>query len=109
NSFPALHGPRRELAGIPGSPPDLRFPPPGCPFLPRCAYGTSACEDVDMQLLSVATSKDPDHVTACPFVLPDTPVPGPRGARQPPVAGPPADLAAEPPVNRAAEPSVEDR
>jgi oligopeptide/dipeptide ABC transporter ATP-binding protein len=82
NSFPSLRGPRRELAGIPGSPPDLRDPPPGCPFLPRCAYGTSACEEVDMQLLPVATSKDPEHVTACPFVLPDTPAPPQRGARQ---------------------------
>jgi hypothetical protein len=24
----------------------------------------------------VATSKDPEHVTACPFVLPGTPPPG---------------------------------
>ena len=30
-----------------------------------------------MRLLPVATSRDPDHVTACPFVLPDTPVPSP--------------------------------
>ena len=75
NSFPSLRGPRRELAGIPGSPPDLRHPPPGCPFLPRCAYGTTACTEVDMRLLPVATSADPEHVTACPFVLPGTPVP----------------------------------
>jgi oligopeptide/dipeptide ABC transporter ATP-binding protein len=75
NSFPSLRGPRRELAGIPGSPPDLRDPPPGCPFLPRCSYGTDACTGVDMELLPVATSQDPEHVTACPFVLPDTPPP----------------------------------
>jgi oligopeptide/dipeptide ABC transporter ATP-binding protein len=75
NSFPSLRGPRRELSGIPGSPPDLRHPPPGCPFLPRCAYGTAACTEVDMRLLPVATSADPEHVTACPFVLPETPVP----------------------------------
>ena len=84
NSFPSLRGPRRELNGIPGSPPDLRNPPPGCPFLPRCGYGTAACEDVDMRLLPVATSKDPEHVTACPFVLPQTPPPGaqPETARE---------------------------
>ncbi len=29
NSFPSLRGPRRELTGIPGSPPDLRNLPPG--------------------------------------------------------------------------------
>jgi peptide/nickel transport system ATP-binding protein len=75
NSFPSLHGPRRELAGIPGSPPDLKSPPPGCPFLPRCDYGTDACTSLDMRLARVATSEDPYHVTACPFVLPDTPVP----------------------------------
>jgi oligopeptide/dipeptide ABC transporter ATP-binding protein len=74
-SFPSLHGARRELAGIPGSPPDLRNPPPGCPFLPRCGYGTDACTSVDMSLIQVSTSKDPLHQTACPFVLPNTPVP----------------------------------
>ncbi len=80
NSFPSLRGPRRELAGIPGSPPDLGHPPPGCPFLPRCGYGTSACEEVDMHLLPVASSPDPEHVTACPFVLPQTPLPATAAA-----------------------------
>jgi peptide/nickel transport system ATP-binding protein len=77
NSFPSLHGPRRDLAGIPGSPPDLRRPPPGCPFLPRCTHGTDACTDVDMTLKPVASSADPEHVTACPFVLPDPLLPDP--------------------------------
>ena len=77
NSFPSLRGPRRQLAGIPGTPPDLRNLPPGCPFLPRCSYGTEACLDIDMSLAKVSTSPDPDHVTACPFVLPTTPVPVP--------------------------------
>jgi oligopeptide/dipeptide ABC transporter ATP-binding protein len=72
NSFPSLHGARRELAGIPGSPPDLRSPPPGCPFLPRCDFGTPACAEIDMSLAPVASSADPAHVTACPFVLPGT-------------------------------------
>jgi peptide/nickel transport system ATP-binding protein len=83
NSFPSLRGARRELVGIPGSPPDLRDPPPGCPFAPRCGYARPECRDVDMELLPVATSRDPDHVTACPFVLPGTPVP-------PAVSGSPA-------------------
>jgi peptide/nickel transport system ATP-binding protein len=75
NSFPSLRGPKRELTGIPGSPPDLRALPPGCPFLPRCAYGTDDCTQVDMSLVQVAGSPDPQHVTACPFVTPETPVP----------------------------------
>ena len=31
NSFPSIRGPRRELTGIPGSPPDLRDPLAGLP------------------------------------------------------------------------------
>jgi oligopeptide/dipeptide ABC transporter ATP-binding protein len=75
DSFPSLRGARRELVGIPGSPPDLGHPPPGCPFVPRCGYARPECRDVEMRLLPVTTSRDPDHVTACPFVLPDTPAP----------------------------------
>jgi oligopeptide/dipeptide ABC transporter ATP-binding protein len=79
SSFPSLHGPRRELAGIPGSPPDLQSPPPGCSFLPRCGYGTSACTEIDMRLAPVASAADRTHVTACPFVLPGAPPPSPLG------------------------------
>ena len=75
NSFPSLHGPRRVLAGIPGSPPDLLNPAPGCPFMPRCGYSRPACAEVDMSLGRVSSSADPQHVTACPFVLPGAPLP----------------------------------
>jgi peptide/nickel transport system ATP-binding protein len=75
SSFPSLRGERRELAGIPGIPPDLLTPPPGCPFLPRCGYGTDACREIDMSTAPVAPTADPSHVTACPFVQPDTPLP----------------------------------
>ena len=73
NSFPSLRGARRELAGIPGAPPDLRSPPPGCPFLPRCGYGTDDCTKVTMTLAPVTAAAGLDHVTACPFVGPDAP------------------------------------
>jgi peptide/nickel transport system ATP-binding protein len=43
HSFPPLHGPRRELSGIPGSPPDVAALPPGCPFAPRCAHAFDLC------------------------------------------------------------------
>jgi peptide/nickel transport system ATP-binding protein len=42
-SFPALHGERRVMTGIPGSPPDLRNVPSGCPFHPRCAWAMDIC------------------------------------------------------------------
>ncbi|HJT55855.1 MAG TPA: ABC transporter ATP-binding protein [Ktedonobacteraceae bacterium] len=43
NSFPSLHGPRRKMSGIPGSPPDLRAVPSGCPFHPRCPLAFDTC------------------------------------------------------------------
>jgi peptide/nickel transport system permease protein len=42
-SFPTLGGPKRELTGIVGSPPDLRKLPPGCAFHPRCPLATEEC------------------------------------------------------------------
>jgi peptide/nickel transport system ATP-binding protein len=36
DAFPSVTGPRRELTGIPGAPPDLVRPPSGCRFHPRC-------------------------------------------------------------------------
>jgi oligopeptide/dipeptide ABC transporter ATP-binding protein len=70
-SFPSLRGARRELAGIPGSPPDLRDPPPGCPFIPRCGFAQPGCAQVDMSLIPVPGGRSPLHVTACPVVTPE--------------------------------------
>ncbi|MFD9701649.1 ABC transporter ATP-binding protein [Lentzea sp. NPDC059081] len=42
-SFPSLKGEKRELAGIPGSPPDLRAMPTGCAFHPRCPRAMEVC------------------------------------------------------------------
>jgi peptide/nickel transport system ATP-binding protein len=44
-SFPALRGAKRELAGIPGSPPDLRSMPTGCSFHPRCPKRFDPCAE----------------------------------------------------------------
>jgi oligopeptide/dipeptide ABC transporter ATP-binding protein len=43
SSFPALRGPRRQLSGIPGSPPDLKGMPTGCSFHPRCPRAFDPC------------------------------------------------------------------
>jgi peptide/nickel transport system ATP-binding protein len=41
--FPPMHGERRPMEGIPGSPPDLRDLPPGCAFHPRCPWAMERC------------------------------------------------------------------
>lgn len=45
HSMPRLTGEavEGELPSIPGQPPNLQRPPPGCPFSPRCSYATNAC------------------------------------------------------------------
>lgn len=42
-SFPSLHGEKRIMQGIAGSPPDLRHVPSGCPFHPRCDWAREEC------------------------------------------------------------------
>ncbi|GAA3485106.1 ABC transporter ATP-binding protein [Streptomyces yanii] len=45
DSFPPLFAPRQELHGIPGTPPSLSSPPPGCAFHPRCTRRFEPCDD----------------------------------------------------------------
>jgi oligopeptide/dipeptide ABC transporter ATP-binding protein len=45
-AFPNIHADRRTLDVIPGSPPDLREPPPGCRFAPRCPFAMAVCREV---------------------------------------------------------------
>src|SRR5205085_634911 len=64
NSFPTLHGPRRRMTGIPGSPPDLRAIPPGCAFHPRCPCAFDACP-ANLPVLLPSTAETPEQVVAC--------------------------------------------
>jgi peptide/nickel transport system ATP-binding protein len=43
SSFPSISGEKLPLTTLPGEPPNLVDPPPGCPFHPRCAYATEVC------------------------------------------------------------------
>ncbi|HEY4190891.1 MAG TPA: ABC transporter ATP-binding protein [Candidatus Limnocylindrales bacterium] len=45
-AYPNIHADRRTLEVIPGMPPDLRNPPPGCRFEPRCAFRMPICTEV---------------------------------------------------------------
>jgi oligopeptide/dipeptide ABC transporter ATP-binding protein len=46
SSFPNIASDRRTLDVIPGAPPDLRDPPPGCRFAPRCPFVMPVCTEV---------------------------------------------------------------
>jgi peptide/nickel transport system ATP-binding protein len=52
-SFPSLHGEKKVMAGIEGSPPDLRKVPSGCPFHPRCAWAMDICATQDPPVLTL--------------------------------------------------------
>jgi len=49
-----------RLASIAGSPPDLRHPPTGCRFAPRCAYADRGCREHP-----VLEEREPRHLVAC--------------------------------------------
>ena len=51
-AFPNIAAGRRALEVIPGSPPDLRVPPPGCRFAPRCPSAMTICSEVVPQELT---------------------------------------------------------
>jgi oligopeptide transport system ATP-binding protein len=53
-----------KLIQIEGSPPDMRRPPKGCPFFPRCRYRIERCEHENPPL-ERAEGSTPDHLKAC--------------------------------------------
>jgi oligopeptide/dipeptide ABC transporter ATP-binding protein len=80
-SIPRLSQERSQrLASIPGLPPDLAHPPPGCRFAARCTRADDQCRDVEPQL----TGPSPERRFACWHPvggsLTDTPAPSRRAA-----------------------------
>jgi peptide/nickel transport system ATP-binding protein len=61
NSAPSLRGPRGKLMGIPGSPPDMRIPPPGCRFHPRCPEAMSHCRTEEPKVSTFGS----DNLSVC--------------------------------------------
>ncbi|GCE26906.1 ABC transporter ATP-binding protein [Dictyobacter alpinus] len=64
NSFPTLHGPHKIMAGIPGSPPDLRMLPQGCTFQERCPFVFEHCRQVTPALITT-NPEQPEQLAAC--------------------------------------------
>jgi peptide/nickel transport system ATP-binding protein len=112
SSFPSLHGPRRAMEGIPGSPPDLRNMPSGCPFHPRCGYALDRCRTNPPPLLELdagtraAACWLQDGRTAPPAELARPAQPPPAGPARP-AQPPPAEPArpAQPPPAEPARPA----
>lgn len=60
-AVPRLRGPKTRLYYIPGSPPDLRNPPRGCRFNPRCEKRFEPCDREEPPLVEV----EKGHYAAC--------------------------------------------
>ncbi len=60
-SIPTLTGDIEEMKPIPGSPPDLINPPPGCRFHPRCPYAMEKCRREEPPMVRLK----PGHLAAC--------------------------------------------
>jgi peptide/nickel transport system ATP-binding protein len=60
-SIPRLRGEIRDLTWIPGTPPDLITPPPGCRFHPRCPHVMDRCRREEPPMVEV----DKNHYVAC--------------------------------------------
>ena len=60
-SIPKLTGSIEDMRSIPGSPPDLVSPPPGCRFHTRCPYAMDVCGRDEPPLVEV----EPGHYVAC--------------------------------------------
>ncbi len=64
-SLPTLSDqPMARLPSIGGTPPEPGRRPPGCPFAPRCALATAAC-DAGVPRLTPVPGSDPRHRVAC--------------------------------------------
>lgn len=61
-AFPSVIGPKTELSSIPGFPPDLLRPPPGCRFHPRCEHAMEICRRSEPPLKEVGSK---GHFVAC--------------------------------------------
>jgi peptide/nickel transport system ATP-binding protein len=60
-TFPSVKDDPTRLSSIPGTPPSLSSPPPGCRFHPRCPKAVDLCRRQSPELLELA----PGHRAAC--------------------------------------------
>jgi peptide/nickel transport system ATP-binding protein len=61
NAFPTIEKGTQELISIPGSPPDLTDPEPGCRFADRCPFAEEKCYEVTPEQQEI----EPGHFVEC--------------------------------------------
>jgi len=61
NSFPNIEETKMSFESIPGNPPDMRAPPSGCVFHPRCKFAWAKCKDVVPSWREI----EKNHFVAC--------------------------------------------
>lgn len=93
DSFPSLHGEPRVLTGLPGSPPDMRNLPPGCPFAPRCHYALPRCTEQLPALAGPAIGSGARRLVAC-WLHEESALPAELAAPEP--GGPPESAGSRP-------------
>lgn len=64
SAFPNIKAPRTRVRSIPGIPPDLLNPPPGCRFHPRCQYAMEICKKEEPLLIET----EKEHYVACHLI-----------------------------------------
>jgi len=62
-AYPSLKGAKKQLKSIPGVPPSLIDPPPGCRFAPRCPQAESICSQEEPEARSIG-----NRLVACHMV-----------------------------------------
>ncbi len=88
----------KRLYNIPGQPPDLTVPPPGCKFAPRCRYPQASCRASEPELTEAGAA----HMYRCFYPVgsaqevrdPETPFASVRPERQAAPGTPAAEIAA---------------
>jgi len=63
-AFPSISSKEFKLVSIPGFPPDLINPPPGCRFHPRCKYAMEICKRESPPFIEASE----EHYVACHLV-----------------------------------------
>ncbi|NVK42548.1 MAG: ABC transporter ATP-binding protein [Oceanospirillaceae bacterium] len=64
---------QQALQPIPGSPPDLHQPPPGCSYCPRCPHAMRLCRDHDPGGFVVGVAGESAHLARCWLQHPEAP------------------------------------